>query len=98
VPLTVITVGELCALLFSETFPDILATEVGANCTAKLVDCPGFKVTGKVKPLKLKPAPLTLPCEMLKLAVPELVRITLCEALVPTATVPKLTLPGAAES
>ena len=92
------TVGELCALLFSETVPDALPGAVGANCALKVLDCPGARESGKLNPLMPKPAPVTLPCEIFKLAVPELVKVTVWASVVPTTTFPKLTLLGAMES
>ena len=90
--------GELGASLTSETLPDALPVAVGANCTLKVLDCPGGRVSGKVSPLMLKPAPVTLPCAMVKLALPELVKVRFCTPVVPTSTLPKLTLGGVTES
>jgi hypothetical protein len=75
VPLSAIIVGELEALLISETLPEALPTAVGTNCTSKLPDCPGASVSGKLKPLILNPVP-TVFCEILRLAVPEFVTVT----------------------
>src|SRR5205807_1739179 len=87
--------GELGALLMSETLPDTLPVAVGANCTLKVLDCPGGRVTGNVSPLMLKPpAPVTLPCATVKLALPELVKVMFCTPVLPTSTLPKLTLGG----
>jgi len=91
-------VGELRALLVKETLPDMLPGAVGTNCALKALDCPGARENGKVNPLMLKPAPVTLPCVRLKLAVPELVKVTVWALAVPTATFPKLTLLGVIES
>src|SRR5207302_478957 len=84
--------GELGALLTSETPPDALPVAVGANCTLKVLDCPAVRVRGEVSPLMLKPAPVTLPCAMVKLALPELVKVRFCTPVVPTSTLPKLTV------
>src|SRR3989442_1675377 len=46
----------------------------------------------------LKPAPVKLPCAMVKLALPELVNVRLCARVLPTSTLPKLTLGGVTES
>ena len=91
------TVGELCALLSIETVPDALPGAVGANCALKVLDCPGARESGKLNPLMPKPAPVTLPCEMFKLAVPEFVKVTAWLLAVPTITFPKLTLLGVIE-
>lgn len=92
------TVGELCALLLIETVPDAPPGAVGANCALKVVDCPGARESGKVSPLMPKPAPVALPCKILKLAVPEFVKVTDWALAVPTITFPKLTLLGVIES
>src|SRR2546422_3078498 len=90
--------GEFGASLTSETVPDALPVVVGANCTLKVLDCPGGRVRGKVRPLMVKPAPVTLACAMVKLALPELVKVRFCTPLVPTSTLPKLTVAGVTES
>jgi hypothetical protein len=97
-PASEATVGELYALLLIETLPDALPAAVGANCALNVLDCPGARENGKVNPLMPKPAPITLPCEIFKLAVPEFVRVTVWALAVPTATFPKLTLLGEIES
>jgi len=98
VPLRAMVLGELGALLTSERLPGTLPVAVGANCTLKVLDCPGGTVSGNVGPLMLKPAPVTGPCAMVKLALPELVKVTFCTPLLPTSTLPKLTLGGVTES
>ena len=90
--------GELAALLTSEMLPDALLVAVGANCTLKVLDCPGGRVSGNVSPLMLKPAPVTVACGMVKSAVPELVSVIVCVLVVPTTTLPKFTLGGLMES
>ena len=89
--------GELVALLTSETLPIAAPAVVDAKTTLKLAVCPAAKVSGAVRPLALKPLPETLICEMLTLELPELVRVTVCGALLlPTVTFPKLRLVGLA--
>src|SRR5947209_18622703 len=90
-------VGELGALLTSETLPDTLPAAVGANCMLKVMDCPAGRVRGKLSPLMLKPAPVTMPCAMVKLALPELVKVRFCTLVLLTSTLPKLTLGGRSE-
>src|SRR5205807_633615 len=90
--------GELGALLMRETLPDTLPVAVGANCTLKVLDCPAARVSGKVSPLMLKPAPVKLPCAMVKLALPELVKVTFCSSVVRRGGLQKLTLGGVTES
>ncbi len=97
-PESTIVAGEFVALLATLTLPDALPGAVGANCALKVLDCPGARENGKVKPLMAKPAPVTLPCEIFKLAVPELVKVTVWALAVPTITFPKLTVLGVIES
>src|SRR5437879_5998534 len=90
-------VGELVALLTSETLPVAVPAVVDAKTTLKLAVRPAAKVSGAVRPLALKPLPETLICEMLTLELPELVRVTVCGALLlPAVTFPKLRLLGLA--
>jgi len=45
-------------------------------------------VTGAVRPVTLKPVPVDAIAEIVALAFPELVSVTVCWLLLPTATVP----------
>src|SRR3989442_6026140 len=45
-------------------------------------------------PLMVNPVPEALAAEMVTLAVPEFVNVTVCDPLLPTSTLPKLTLAG----
>src|SRR2546427_302731 len=58
--------GELGASLTSEMPPDALPVVVGANCTLKVLDCPGGRVSGKLSPLMLKPGTVTPPRAIVK--------------------------------
>src|SRR3989442_1365533 len=98
VPLKAMVLGELGGWLTRERVPDTLPVAVGANCTLKVLDCPAARVSGNVSPLMLKPAPVKLPCAMVKLALPELVKVRFCTPVLPTSTLPKLTLGGVTES
>jgi len=97
VPVSGIVVGELGALLTSIRLPEELVPEVGVKLTVKAVDFPGPSVSGKARPLRLNPVPGPASCVMLRFAPPTLVRVSVCELVWPTVTVPKLTLPGATE-
>ena len=59
---------------------------------------PAVRVSGRVRPLALKPAPETFTCEIVTLELPLLVKTTVCALELPTATFPKLKLVGLAES
>ena len=97
VPLSGIVVGEVGALLTSIRVPAELAPDVGAKLTVKAVDFPGPSVSGKARPLRANPEPGPASCVMLRFAPPAFVRVTICELVWPTVTVPKLTLAGATE-
>src|SRR2546425_7705472 len=81
-----------------EAVPLALPVAEGANCAVKVVFCPAASVSGRDKPLMLKPVPEALAAERVTLAVPELVNVTVCDPLLPTRTFPKLTLAGLAAS
>jgi len=56
--------------------------------------CPGASVKGVARPLRLNPAPVTLACEIVKLAVPLFLICIVCEFVFPVTTEPKLALVG----
>ena len=70
VPLKGTFTGEPEALLVIASEPVTVAAVVGAYCTLKFVACEGARFNGKLKPLTLKPAPLTPACEIVRVAVP----------------------------
>lgn len=88
-PLRAIEDVEVEALLTSERLPEAVPAVVGANFTWKVVLCPAAIVAGSVRPLMLKPVPVTFACETVTLEVPA-VRVTFCVVLLPTVTLPKL--------
>jgi len=94
VPDSAISAVLLDPVKLSETSPFTAPATVGANFTPKVVFCPGAKVSGRLSPVTLKPEPVTLACEMVRLAPPEFCRVSVCVVLPPTATVPKLKLEG----
>ena len=49
---------------------------VGLKTTVNEVFWPGFNVKGRVRPLKLNPAPLALAAEIVRLVPPVLVRVS----------------------
>jgi len=98
VPLKGMASGELGPLLTRETDPLTLAVEVGAKATLKVVLAPAAIIVGVARPLILKPVPDTLAAEIVTLAVPLFFRVTVCELVSPTTTLPKLTLAGLTES
>ena len=58
-PLRTTVAGEFAALLTSETVPLALPADCAVNCTLKLLDCPAARVSGRLRPVVLKPAPVT---------------------------------------
>src|SRR5947208_964471 len=97
-PLSPIVSGEPEPSLVIEMLPLALPVDAGANLAAKETLWPTFIVVGSDKPVMLKPVPEVAACEIVTLAVPELVRVIVCDALLPTRMPPKLTLAGAAET
>lgn len=91
-------VGELVALLVTVTLPVTLPVAVGANATLNDVDCPAASVRGSERPVTLNPVPVTLSFERVTLALPVLLSVTVCVALVPVVTLPKLSEVDDAES
>jgi hypothetical protein len=92
------TRGEFGALLTSEMVPVALPTVVGANCTVKVEVCPALIVNGVASPEIENPVPDALAWEIVRLAVPEFVKVTVCEPELPTATEPNVTGVGFAPS
>jgi len=90
VPVMAIDCGELTALLVTETPPLDTPATVGANVTVKGVDCPAFTVTGPVTPFIENPVPEAPIALIVSGAVPLLEIATVCEAVPPTDTFPKL--------
>jgi len=81
-------------LLVMETLPLALPVTDGANCALNVVLPPAASVSGTDKPVRLNPVPEALAAEMVTLAVPELLNVMVCVPLLPTSTLPKLTLAG----
>ena len=92
-----ITSGDPGAVLVIETLPLALPAAVGPNVTVNVAAPLGVSVCGDSVPM-LKPVPLALPPLIDRLAVPEFVRVTFTDAVLPTGMVPKLILEGFALS
>lgn len=89
VPLrAMLVVAPVELLLVIESWPESLAEAVGANCIEIVKDDPGFRVAGRVGAVILKPVPDMLAALMVRAAVPDEVRVTVCEADEPTCTLP----------
>jgi hypothetical protein len=98
VPLNAIVMGEPGALLANEMFPLATPAEDGVKLAESPTVWPALSVVGVENPAMAKPEPETLAEEIVRLAVPEFVRVMDCDALLPTATLPKLALVGLAVS
>lgn len=96
VPLRAMVSGEFGALLTIEIVPVALPPVVGANCAVKEVPCPAANVFGVASPLRLNPAPEVVAWEIVKLAEPLFVTVTVCDPVPPVATEPKATTEGLA--
>ena len=92
VPESAIVFGEPLALLATMTLPVTLPAEIGLNNTPNAKVCVADNVTGVPAPVNVKPVPLLEICEMVTFELPTFVTVTLCEAELPSFTLPKLTL------
>src|SRR5512132_1722219 len=66
----------------------------GENVTLNVTFCPGVSVSGSVKPLRLKPLPVAVAWEIVRLEPPEFVRVSEAVRLLPIETLPKPMLDG----
>ena len=80
---------EFAALEVMAKLPVTAPPAVGENFVLKLTLWPAVRVAGKVKPLRLNPEPVALAAEIMTLVPPELVRVSVREALLPVVTLPK---------
>jgi hypothetical protein len=77
-----------------DMLPDAAPEADGANFATSVAEFPAVIFAGSVKPLMLKPVPEALAAEIVRVALPEFVRVMFCVVLLPTLTFPKLTLAG----
>jgi hypothetical protein len=97
-PVIEIVVGEFGALLTIEIVPLVLPPAVGANCAVNEVVCPAANIFGVANPVMLNPAPVAVAWEIVRLAEPLLVKVTVCDPVLPVATEPNVTTEGLAPS
>ena len=83
--------------MVSVTDPLTDAVEVGAKTALKAMLPEPAIVLEVERPVMLKPVPAVLTCENLIMLLPLFLSVMVCELLVPTTTLPKLTLTGVAE-
>jgi hypothetical protein len=76
--------------------PLALPPTLGVKRMLRVTLCPLFRLRGKLRPYKLNPAPVTVICEIVTFELPELVNVSCWVRLLPTWTLPKLTLSGLA--
>lgn len=81
----------LVALLATVTAPEMLPVDCGANPSSTVTVCPAAIVAEELLPTMENPLPETLSPEIVRAAVPVSVNVTVCVALLPTATLPKST-------
>src|SRR5260370_3822741 len=74
-PLRFTVTGDAEASLVIEMLPVSLATDLGANATLRLLDCPGPSLSGNMSPLTLKSDPVTCGGEDVTAAFPQLVSV-----------------------
>jgi len=94
VPLSAIAAGEPGALLTIEMLPVAAPAEVGVKIAENDALPPASIVIGMLMPLMLNPAPKGDAAVTVNVAVPALVSVTVCVPLLPTDTLPKVTLAG----
>ena len=78
--------------------PLVAPAVVGANITVNDALCPAVNVSGRVRPLKLNPAPLAVAAEMVRLLPPEFVSVPESDLDAPVCTLPKLKVDGLGET
>jgi hypothetical protein len=92
VPLRAMDNASFVVLELIVTLPETVPVASGAKVTEKFAVPPAAIVWPAPIPPELKPEPVVATCEMLTVVVPELVTLTVCVAVLPTATFPKLRL------
>ncbi|MGC2330673.1 MAG: hypothetical protein WA581_04420 [Candidatus Acidiferrales bacterium] len=93
VPLKLIAVGDPGTCVLSDTLPLAPPAVIGAK-TASNAILPFGATVCAAKPVTLKPGPVTLSDETTRSTVPVFLTVIVCESLVPSATLPKVTLEG----
>ena len=75
-------------MLTIEMLPEAAPAEVGAKTAANEALLPALMLIGIVAPLTLNPVPEAVAWVTVRVALPELVSVIVCGALLPTATFP----------
>jgi len=98
VPVTVAEAVEFAALLRIVTPPLAAPVAPGAKVILNDVLCPGFNTTPLDTPVAVNPAPETVTCDNVTVAVPVFERLNVCAELAATFTLPNAKLAGVNES
>jgi hypothetical protein len=93
VPVSGIEVGDPERFVLTEMLPETALVDVGVNVALKVIVLLGVSVCAE-KPVTANPVPVALADETVKFAVPVFLRMIACVAVVPSGTLPKLTLGG----
>ena len=88
VPESAMLIGELVALLVTETAPEKVAADAGVNVTASVAVWPAPTICPAATPVAANPAPVTLTVPIVIVELPPFVSTTFCAPLLPTATLP----------
>lgn len=96
VPVKGIVVGVSERLVVTAMLPETLAVDVGVNVALKVMLLPEARVCAE-NPVTPNAVPVRLSDEIVRLAVPVFFSVIAWVAVVPSATVPKLTFEGATE-
>jgi hypothetical protein len=97
VPCRGTTTGLALALVTRVSMPLTVPVELASKVTVKLWLWPGVRERGAVRPERAKPVPETWIWLMVRLALPVLLAVTLCEPITPTVALTE-TLLGVTES
>src|SRR5271169_5382128 len=96
VPPKAIVSGEVGALLTSEIDPAAPPEDDGAKTALNDALFPAAIVKGALNPERLKPVPIAVACEIVRLALPPFETAIVCELVLPKTTFPNAALDGAA--
>src|SRR3989442_12388233 len=91
-PLRFTATGDAEASLTIEMLPVSLATDLGANATLRLLDCPGPSLSGNMSTLTLKSDPVTCGGENVTPPLPEILSIVFFGVVFAPAALPKVML------
>lgn len=86
VPESEMLIGEFVALLVTVTVPDTVAADAGANATLSVAVCPAPIICPAITPDALNPVPVAPTVPIVTVELPLFVSVTVCELLLPTAT------------